>query len=211
MTGVDATAHGVTTVLSDAWVRRAERLLHDQCWCWGRDVERADGNLLLEFGFRRIRTPEGRTFAYELDRAGEHVVLAGAGLCYAAAGMGCAALLGRYDVRPRLIPRCEVDTAQWAQVGASIFQSAGRRDEESPAGRLVVAGAMRWIVGYEAWVREVAGVDYRAQCLSSWLSASVSADRMVEEWEALLDELQEGERPDHTPNTSPGIRRDVRN
>jgi hypothetical protein len=211
MTGVDTTSHGVTTVLSDAWVRRAERLLHDQCWCWGRDVERAEGNLLLEFGFRRVRTPEGRTFAYELDRAGEQVVLAGAGLCYAAAEVADAALLGRYNARPRLLPRAEVDTEQWAQVGASIFQSAGQRDEASPGSRLLLAGAVRWIAGYEAWVREVAGVGYRARCLSSWPSASVSADRMVEEWQALLDELQEGERPDHTPNTNPGIRRDVRN
>ena len=190
--------------LPGAWVRRTERLLHDQCWCWGRDVERADGNLLSEFGFRRIRTPEGRTFAYELDRAGVHVVLAGAGLCYGAAGSTRAALLGRYDVRPRLLPRCEVDAAQWAQVGASVFQGAGTRDEESPTSRLLLAGAVRWIAGYEAWVREVAGLDYRASCLAGWPRASVPAHRMVEEWVALLAELEDGVAGRPRSNTNHG-------
>ncbi len=197
-------------VLTDAWIHRAGRLLHDQCWCWGRDVERAEGNLLLEFGFQRVPTPEGRTFAYELDRAGEHVVLAGAGLCYAAADVADAALLGRYNVRPRLLPRAEVDTARWAAVGASVFQTAGTRDEAAPASRLLLLGAVRWIAGYESWVRRVAGVAYRTECLASWANASVTADRMVEEWEALCLELDAGTEPQGASNNNGDRHRDSR-
>ena len=204
MTSFDATRHCDRASLSEAWVRRAERLLHDQCWCWGRDVERAEGNLLVEFGFRRIATPEGRAFAYDLERAGEQVVLAGAGLCYAAAGSTQAVLLGRYDVRPRLLPRCEVDTAQWAQVGGGVFEGAGTRDEGSPLSRVLLAGAVRWIAGYETWVREVASVEHRAECLASWSRASITADRMVEAWEALLAELHDGEGCDPRSNTNQG-------
>jgi len=197
--------------LSETWVRRAEQLLHDQCWCWGRDVERPEGNLLVEFGFRRVPSPEGRTFAYDLDRAGERVILAGAGLCYAAPGSTQAALLGRYDVRPRLLPRGEIDTAQWATVGASVFQSTGARDETSSTSRLLLTGAVQWIGAYEAWVRRIAGVDYRNACLASWPRASVVADRIVEEWEALLAELEAAHRDgDEQSNQQRSDRRDSR-
>ena len=36
----------------------ARELLAQQCWCWGRDVKRAEGNLLLEYGFTRKRAPQ---------------------------------------------------------------------------------------------------------------------------------------------------------
>jgi len=190
MTEFEARFACLPAALPEAWIRRAGRLFHDQCWCWGRDVERAEGNLLVEYGFRRIATPEGRTFAYDLECAGERVVLAGAGLCYSAAGSTQAALIGRYDVRPRLILRCEVDTAKWAAVGVNVFQSVGARDEQSLLGRLLLIGSLRWIAGYEAWVRQLTGVEYRTGCLASWPQASVSADRIVEQWEALIVELE---------------------
>jgi len=179
-------------------VSRAQRLLHDQCWVWGRDVERPDGNLLVEFGFVRVPNSEGRTFAYDLERAGERVILAGAGLCYASADSPMAALLGRYDVQPRLLLRTEVDVARWATVGPGVFQNAGAHDEASPFGRLLLAGAVRWIASYEAWVRQVAGVEYRAECLATWPGASVSADGIVEAWGALLAELECGALPENT-------------
>jgi len=194
MSGVDAGSSATVTQLSEAWVRRAERLLHDQCWCWGRDVERPEGNLLLEFGFERIRNAEGRTFAYDLQRpeasaTGERVVLAGSGLCYVPATSTVAAVLGRYDIRPRMIGRGEVDLPRWAAIGAGVFRSIGTPDAGSPLARLVLACTVRWIASYEAWVRSVAGTEYRARCLASWPRASVAADHIVEHWEALLRDL----------------------
>ena len=37
--------------------RLGQSLLTQQCWCWGRDVTRPDGNLLLQYGFTRHRPP----------------------------------------------------------------------------------------------------------------------------------------------------------
>jgi hypothetical protein len=34
-------------------------LLHQQCWCWGCDIKRSDGNLLGRYGARRV-PPETR-------------------------------------------------------------------------------------------------------------------------------------------------------
>lgn len=39
--------------------RRGQHLLSQQCWLWGRDIKRTDGNLLMTFGFERLRPPEG--------------------------------------------------------------------------------------------------------------------------------------------------------
>ena len=41
--------------------RTGQKLLHRQCWNWGRDIVRPEGNLLLDAGFRRRRPPEGET------------------------------------------------------------------------------------------------------------------------------------------------------
>jgi len=183
------------SALPAPWIRRAQNLLHDQCWCWGRDVDRLEGNLLIQFGFERIPNAEGRTFAYDLCSGeqceGERVVLAGAGLCYTAAGSPAAALLGRYDARPRLIQRADIDLSIWSDIGPSVFQSKGERAERSLLARELLAGALGWIASYERWVRGVAGSAYRAECLESWSRASTSADRIVEEWESLLAELLE--------------------
>jgi len=48
----------------------------------------------------------------------------------------------------------------------------------------------------------VAGVEYRADCLASWPRASISAERIVEQWEALLAELQDGQGADRRSNTN---------
>ena len=37
--------------------RKGQELLHQQCWNWGRDIVRSEGNLLLEAGFLKRRPP----------------------------------------------------------------------------------------------------------------------------------------------------------
>ena len=38
-------------------VSRAIDLLCQQIWCWGRDIERPEGNWLLERNFERLEPP----------------------------------------------------------------------------------------------------------------------------------------------------------
>lgn len=45
--------------ISGALQRQGQELLHQQCWNWGRDIVRPEGNLLLEAGFVKQRPPEG--------------------------------------------------------------------------------------------------------------------------------------------------------
>jgi hypothetical protein len=46
-------------VLPEPIRRRGAELLHLQCWLWGCDIRRAEGNLLLAYGFSRQRPPSG--------------------------------------------------------------------------------------------------------------------------------------------------------
>ena len=57
------------TRLSCALQRRGSALLNQQCWFWGQDVRRAEGNLLLELGFQRQRPPEEQQGCTQYTRA----------------------------------------------------------------------------------------------------------------------------------------------
>ena len=46
------------TQLPSSLQKRGKVLLNQQCWLWGQDVRRPEGNLLLERGFERLRPPE---------------------------------------------------------------------------------------------------------------------------------------------------------
>ena len=49
-------------------VEDAINLLSQQIWCWGKDIEKSEGNWLLEMGFSRIELPADRegTSVYSL-------------------------------------------------------------------------------------------------------------------------------------------------
>ena len=41
----------------DDFITHAISLLSQQIWAWGQDVRRKQGNLLIEFGFERVKPP----------------------------------------------------------------------------------------------------------------------------------------------------------
>ena len=67
-------------------IDHAVGLLSQQAWCWGRDIQRPEGNWLLEIGFDRIEPPADRkncssVYSLQLPR-GRCVVLRGFGAFY---------------------------------------------------------------------------------------------------------------------------------
>ena len=42
-------------------IEDAINLFSQQIWCWGKDIEKLEGNWLLEIGFERIEPPTERT------------------------------------------------------------------------------------------------------------------------------------------------------
>ncbi len=163
--------------------RQGASLLNLQCWCWGCDVRRAEGNLLLEYGFARFRAPEGErgSSAYTLHIGpGEAVVLWGFGLFYGHASLG-----GLYLPRVAFEPRLFDDSTPPAQVWTWQQLEAARlpRDvgEWQCVHRLLVF-AMRWIAGYERWVLATQGESYRQACIRAWRKNGDPVTPMAETW-----------------------------
>src|SRR5689334_2275112 len=84
-------------------VKRGAALFHQQMWCWGCDIRRPEGNLLLMYGFERERPPEGvhGSSSYFLHTPTERGIrLWGFGLFFTQQGQG-SLFLQRYGFAPR--------------------------------------------------------------------------------------------------------------
>jgi hypothetical protein len=82
--------------------RIASVLLDQQMWCWGRDIVRSEGNLLLQFGFRKERPPatvSGCTAYILTPFPGCQLILWGFGLFFGLESSG-GVFLRRYEFKP---------------------------------------------------------------------------------------------------------------
>lgn len=177
-------------VLTAYWLRGAE-LMHQQCWCWGQDVRRPDGNLLLEYGFVRARPPAeiSGSSRYLLDRDGTRIVLWGFGVGYLVEGCG-GIYVNRYCFVPGWIGECVSIEPVWrAEHMASLRRPFTRR--EIRRSRRLLQSLMRWIAAYEEWVETKCGREYRGRTLASWNRTSIPANQMATEWGLLARHVEE--------------------
>ena len=177
-------------ILAPYWLRGAA-LLHQQCWCWGQDIRRPQGNLLIEYGFTLARPPEGLTSSsrYTLSRPDTRLTLWGFGI-----GYGCEPRGGIYVNRYCFVPRWLDDSFaldliwQPAQL-AGLRRPLTRR--EVRRSRQLLQSLMRWIASYERWVEGRHGLDYRRHTLAEWTRTSIPAERMAIEWELMARHVEE--------------------
>jgi len=182
---------GDTWILPRTLRRTLQQQLHQQCWCWGADIRRTDGNLLVEYGF--VRTPAiggrdtGSTRYTATVGIGGRVVLWGFGAAYGHLGEE-ALFLDRYDpapllVAPSLLTTAHVRTDIRGGRLPTCWRSAGR------ARRRLVQFAL-WMAGYERWVIETAGAPYRAAVLAEWRPATErhAVDRV---WQRLAWKIEQ--------------------
>lgn len=159
--------------------------MQQQVWCWGRDIEFPEGNLLMRFGFERHRdrTPVQRSSCYRLDRDELHVCLWGFGMFFGRRELG-GLFLDRFDFRPRWAPIESLSLAIHAPEDLPVFARPRGRVQWKPARKLWRA-ALRWIADYESWIRTNVGVEYRSECVASWLKPFVRAEKMAAAWKFL--------------------------
>ncbi|GAB4203878.1 MAG: hypothetical protein OHK0022_28460 [Roseiflexaceae bacterium] len=157
-------------------LRRAGRdLLHQQCWCWGCDIRREGGNLLLEYGFARRRPPAGvqgsslYTCGCGTDRV---AALWGFGLFYGDPARG-GLFLRRFEFTPRWLPALDLETPPWQPARLATRDPAREPELWQPA-VLLLAEAAGWVAGYEDWVARTQGHAYRQRCLDGWVYGRVS-------------------------------------
>jgi hypothetical protein len=165
--------------------RRAVALLDQQLWCWGRDVARPAGNILLGLGMCRYRSNEpgpDRT-AYTGRVAGDGVVwLWGFGMVYYLPGRG-GVFLRRNGFDPVLVTEPDRPVHLPEHLGPFVRPATARH---RGVVRELVRDAAMWIAGYEHWVAENLGTAYRAATLAARDKTSAfPAREMARAWEHL--------------------------
>ena len=161
------------------------RLMEQQVWCWGRDVEHLDGNLLIDFGFKRYRDreTEDRSTCYRLDQDRLHVALWGFGMFFGSREWG-GLYLDRFEFCPRWAPVEALSLAiHWPEELPTFARPRGHLQWH--CARKLLKSSLLWIAKYETWVRSTVGLDYRRDCVANWLRPFVRAEKTAAAWRYL--------------------------
>ncbi len=172
-------------------VSRGTKLLTQQCWYWGCDVRRPEGNLLLAMGFARTRPPEGveGSTLYTLEPApGAQVILWSFGIFFGHAGAG-GLFLDRFRFEPLLTNQTTLPPEIWRSEQLPALSRAVDADRAHLTALL--GDLVRWVVAYEQTVLAVQGLAYREACLAQWSRQKLGlpADAMVSAWQNLAEEI----------------------
>ena len=169
-------------------VQQAAGLLNQQIWCWGRDIEYADGNWLVRHGFQRVEKPADSNAAslYRLDLSPtSRLILRGFGVFYGDDRWG-GVFLRRFDFAPQLTPEPDLSRPPWSAEDLPPLLSP-RADQVTCCQRLLLA-LIDWIRQYEVWITERVGIAYRSETLLAWNAKHgtvVPADKIAVAWQKL--------------------------
>ena len=175
--------------ISGALRGQGQKLLHQQCWNWGQDILRPEGNLLLEAGFTKQRPPQGVTGStrYVLRLVGAGCwMLWGFGFFYGTPDLG-GVYVNRFQFRPRWMGLDAVEEPIWKQ---DMIPSGELPPDPSVLLKLA-ATAVRRIADYEDWVLDRCGLPYRLAVLAQWREAArMAPERLPEAWRALAEQIE---------------------
>ena len=170
---------------SELGFRRWAALLFDQqMWCFGRDIVRSQGNILVDLGMCQYRPRDpnkGSTVYTAAVEGGGSIFLWGFGAMYAEANVG-SVFVRRYDFAPRLTPRTSgIGVHEPEGLGKLVNASCVR---ERTLLRQLLPNLTGWFAKYEHWIAEKFGTAYREDCLAGRKKdAVVSAKAMATAWE----------------------------
>jgi len=164
--------------------RWAAGLFDQQMWCFGRDIIRPNGNLLLDLGMCRYRSADpnrGSSMYSATAVEGGMISLWGFGMLYGEPGFG-SAFVRRYDFDPRLTS---------VESPSGVHNPAQFRDLFRPTSaselacvRHLLPSLVRWLAAYEHWVAENFGAEYRERSLMARNKpALVPGHEMAGAWE----------------------------
>ncbi len=174
----------------------AIKLFDQQVWCWGEDVKRDKGNLLIACGFERTPPPKGQEkfgslYARRIGRGGQ-VMLRGWGLLISDRTHGAICLM-RYEFLPRQLPCDEIPPNLWdSSALPKLFAPVS--DADVSRALFLLAAACRWIASYERWLLRRIGPKHRDTSIDHWRKmkkTSFTADRANRLWRLLAKRLRE--------------------
>jgi hypothetical protein len=172
-------------------VSRGTKLLTQQCWYWGCDVRRPEGNLLLQNGCTRTRPPEGveGSTLYICEPApGAQVILWSFGVFFGRAGAG-GLFLNRFRFEPLLLEQAALPPAIWQVEQLPTLSRAANADRTRL--NALLGDLLHWVIAYEHTVLAVQGLAYREACLAQWSRQKLGlpADALVPAWQNLAEEI----------------------
>lgn len=153
-------------------------MLHQQFWCWGRDIHSRAGNLLIALGMTQHRATDGRIGGTRYTAADGSRHLWGFAIC--GRQHRTHWLLERFTLLPRVV-----------LAPAGLLRAHG--PEELPPTRRAhptelsarcawMASTARWIADYERGVARLAGIEHRRETLKRLESRACEAEEIVERW-----------------------------
>ena len=176
-------------------ISRAVKLLSQQVWCWGRDIERIEGNWLMEIGFERSEPTfrgDNCDSIYSLELSnGKRVILRGFGVFYGN-DQKEGIYLPRYEFLPKYLRRLNIKNIPWEKNDLPELYFPNN-SEVSNCVRLVTE-LVNWIRTYEENVANILGLDYRKSTLYEWqkiVGSIIPAEDMISEWNFLETKISE--------------------
>ena len=176
-------------------ISRAVKLLSQQVWCWGRDIERIEGNWLMEIGFERSEPTfrgDNCDSIYSLELSnGKRVILRGFGVFYGN-DQKEGIYLPRYEFLPKYLRRLNIKNIPWEKNDLPELYFPNN-SEVSNCVRLVTE-LVNWIRTYEENVANILGLDYRKSTLYEWqkiVGSIIPAEDMISEWKFLETKISE--------------------
>lgn len=157
---------GTGRIVTD--IQRIAALLDQQMWCWGCDVRRTQGNLLLAYGAEKRPSPAARYHSAYTFVADHHAVLNlwGWGIWFAHTPWG-SLFISRSRCRVRY--GSEVIRIPDAWCEHDLPTMTGVRDDiEAAYAADLLAAILNWIGGYERWLCSQVEPDYRERILQQW-------------------------------------------
>lgn len=164
--------------------------LDQQWWCFGCDIRRKQGNLLLQYGFNRLSPPPGEAGSSMYSRAGGPYrwQLWGFGVSVERPP-GLAIFVRRYAFAPEILCSLPQPGLVWRPEQLGPLRSPVTAEQTAVVEPLLRA-LFRLLALYEAWVQRAVGVSYRARCLSQWHKPRVVPARAVAPaWRSLAQHL----------------------
>lgn len=160
-------------------------LMDQQLWCWGRDIEHPAGNLLLDYGFTRVRPPEGQKACSQYSLAlgdARTLRLWGYGIalvtqidcCYFSRAAFSPALL------KGVLPAAIFSTDDLPPLKYSLNMAEKQRCHG------YFAAVLHEITAYESWLEERIDAQYRESILSHRKHGIARHRETVHEWAAMF-------------------------
>ena len=164
-------------------------------WCWGCDVRRQAGNLLLAHGCERRPAPNPRFHsAYSYTLCDNCVLtLWGWGGWIAREGQG-SLFLSRSRFRVSYTPDVHLHPQAWRADDLPVIRLPGDPAAQMNT-RCLLAEALTWIGQYEAWLACHTEPDYREAAIAAWpqrkrYRGGTPADALSTRWLQLAAHIQ---------------------